>query len=130
MGITGNVTGFSSSEKTKLAEIAVPIKDGVKGHITAQISDVKAAGVIGEDESAMNGTVTIGTASADVFIPGYDVNGDGRVDIIDITEAQRYYRATSADADWAEKAKIMDVNGDNKVDIQDYIDIFNNLSDF
>lgn len=130
MGITGNVTGFSSSEKTKIAEISVLLKDGVKGNITAEIFDVKAAGVIGEDESAMNGTATINTASADVFVPGYDVNGDGTVDILDITEAQRYYQITSADEIWNEKAKVMDVNGDNKVDIQDYIDIFNNLSDF
>lgn len=49
---------------------------------------------------------------------------------VDITEAQRYYQAKSTDANWEEKAKAMDVNGDNKVDIQDYIDIFNNLSDF
>ncbi len=130
MGITGNVTGFSSSEKTKLAEISVPLKDSAKGNITAEISDVKTAGVVSEDESTMNGTVTIGTSSASVFVPSYDVNNDGTVDIIDITEAQRYYQATSADANWAEKANAMDVNGDNKVDIQDYIDIFNNLSDF
>lgn len=130
MGMTGNVTGFSSSEQTKLAEISVPLKDGAKGNITAEISDVKAAGVVSEDESAMNGTVTVGTASASVFVPSYDVNGDGTVDIIDITEAQRYYQATSSDASWAEKAKAMDVNGDNKVDIEDYIAIFNNLSDF
>ena len=89
-----------------------------------------AAGVVSEDESAMDGTVTIGTSSASVFIPSYDVNGDNKVDIIDITEAQRYYQAKSTDANWEEKAKAMDVNGDNKVDIQDYIDIFNNLSDF
>lgn len=130
MGITGNVPGFSSSEKTKLAEISVPLKAGAKGNITVEISDAKAAGIVSEDESAMNGTVTIGTASASVFVPSYDVNGDGTVDIIDITEAQRYYQATSSDASWAEKAKAMDVNGDNKVDIEDYIAIFNNLSDF
>ena len=79
----------------------------------------------------MNGTVTIGTSSANVFVPSYDVNSDGTVDIIDITEAQRYYQAVSSDETWAKaKAKAMDVNGDNKVDIQDYIDIFNHLSDF
>ncbi len=129
MGILGNVTGFSSDEKTKLAEISVPLKDGVKGNITAEISDARAAGVISTDEDAMNGTVTINTASASVFIPCYDVNNDGTVDIIDITEAQRYYKATSSDESWT-KAQAMDVNGDNVVDIQDYIDIFNNLSDF
>lgn len=130
MGITGNVTGFTSTVKTKLAQISVPLKDSAKGNITAEILSALAAGVVSEDESAMDGTVTIGTSSASVFIPSYDVNGDNKVDIIDITEAQRYYQAKSTDANWEEKAKAMDVNGDNKVDIQDYIDIFNNLSDF
>mgnify|MGYP004543662879 FL=1 len=130
MGITGNVTGFTSTEKTKLAQISVPLKDGAKGNITAEILSALAAGVVSEDESAMDGTVTIGTASASIFVPSYDVNGDNKVDIVDITEAQRYYQAKSTDANWEEKAKAMDVNGDNKVDIQDYIDIFNNLSDF
>ena len=130
MGITGNVTGFTSTEKTKLAQISVPLKDSAKGNITAEILSALAAGVVSEDESAMDGTVTIGTSSASVFIPSYDVNGDNKVDISDITEAQRYYQAKSTDANWEEKAKAMDVNGDNKVDIQDYIDIFNNLSDF
>lgn len=130
LGITGNVTGFSSDEKTKLAEISVPVKAGISGNITAGITAVKAAGVVGEDESAMNGTVTVITDTASVFVPGYDVNDDGTVDIIDITEAQRYYQATPADADWSEKAQVMDVNGDNKVDIEDYIGIFNHLSDF
>lgn len=130
MGITGNVTGFTSTAKTKLAQISVPLKDSAKGNITAEILSALAAGVVSEDESAMDGTVTIGTSSASVFIPSYDVNGNNKVDIIDITEAQRYYQAKSTDANWEEKAKAMDVNGDNKVDIQDYIDIFNNLSDF
>ena len=130
MGITGNVTGFTSTEKTKLAQISVPLKDSAKGNITAEILSALAAGVVSEDESAMDGTVTIGTASASIFVPSYDVNGDNKVDIVDITEAQRYYQAKSTDANWEEKAEAMDVNGGNKVDIQDYIDIFNNLSDF
>ena len=128
-GMTGNVPGFSSTEKTKLAEIAVPLKAGAKGDITAELSEAKAAGIVSEDESAMNGTVSVGTGSASVFVPSYDVNGDNPVDIIDITEAQRYYQAKPTDETW-ETAKVMDVNGDNKVDIQDYIDIFNHLSDF
>ena len=128
-GMTGNVPGFSSTEKTKLAEITVPLKAGAKGDITAELSEAKAAGIVSEDESAMNGTVSVGTASASVFVPSYDVNGDNTVDIIDITEAQRYYQAKPTDETW-ETAKVMDVNGDNKVDIEDYIAIFNHLSDF
>ena len=130
MGITGNVTGFASAEKTKLAEISVPLIDGAKGNITAEIEDAMAAGVVSEDESTMNGTVTVTVSSAGIFVPNYDVNGDNKVDIIDITEAQRYYQAKSTDENWEEKAKAMDVNGDNKVDIEDYIAIFNNLSNF
>lgn len=128
-GMTGNVPGFSSTEKTKLAEITVPLKAGAKGDITAELSEAKAAGIVSEDESAMNGTVSVGTASASVFVPSYDVNGDNTVDIIDITEAQRYYQAKPTDETW-KTAKVMDVNGDNKVDIEDYIAIFNHLSDF
>ena len=127
LGMTGNVAGFTSEKKSKLAEISVPLKDGVKGNIAAEITDIKAAGVVREEELAMNGTVSVSSAS--VFVPSYDVNGDGKVDIIDITEAQRYYQAKSSDENWAQ-AKVMDVNGDGKVDIQDYIDIFNHLSDF
>ena len=77
--------GIFFSKKTKLAEIAVPLKADAKGNITAKITDAKAAGVVGEDESAMNGTVTMGTSSANVFVPNYDVNSNGTVDIIDIT---------------------------------------------
>lgn len=128
-GMTGNVPGFSSTEKTKLAEITVPLNAGAKGDITAELSEAKAAGIVSEDESAMNGTVSVGTASASVFVPSYDVNGDNTVDIIDITEAQRYYQAKPTDETW-KTAKVMDVNGNNKVDIEDYIAIFNHLSDF
>ena len=45
------------------------------------------------------------------------------IDILDITEAQRFYQATNAEKDWATAQKA-DVNGDDKVDIQDLIDIF------
>ena len=77
----------------------------------------------------MNGETTIAASTADYFIASYDVNNDSIVDIIDITEAQRYYQAVSADENW-ETAKSSDVNNDSKVDIEDYIAIFNHLSDF
>ena len=55
----------------------------------------------------MNGTVTMGTSSANVFVPNYDVNSNGTVDIIDITEAQRYYQVASSDETWAKKKQWM-----------------------
>ena len=30
----------------------------------------------------------------------YDLNGDGKIDQLDITVAQAYYRAQSTDSDW------------------------------
>ncbi len=126
MGILGDENGFSSEEKTKLADISASLKDGVKGNITAEIVYAEVAGIT---DSSVKGDVTLNTASASVFVPNYDVNGDGTVDIIDITEAQRYYKSVSTDEN-RENIKAMDVNGDNIIDIQDYIDIFNNLTDF
>lgn len=56
----------------------------------------------------------------------YDVNKDGKVDQLDITTCQRWYRADSNDSDWS-NASVCDVNGDNKVDIQDMIGILQYL---
>ena len=64
-----------------------------------------------------------------MFIADYDVNGDGTVDQVDITEAQRYYQESSGSANWS-KASGADVNGDDKVDLEDLVAIFHNLTDF
>ena len=53
------------------------------------------------------------------MIANYDVNNDGAVDIVDITEAQRYYQSDEESADWETAQKM--------IDIQDYIEIFNHL---
>ena len=67
-------------------------------------------------------TVTV-NGSASNRITSYDVNADDMIDILDITEAQRFYQADSNDSDWADAQKA-DVNGDGKIDIQDLINIF------
>ena len=61
-----------------------------------------------------------------LVLVSYDVNDDGAVDIVDITEAQRYYQSDAESDNW-ETAQKMDVNGDKVIDIQDYIEIFNHL---
>ena len=71
----------------------------------------------------MTGTVTVNGSPASNRVTSYDVYADGKIDILDITEAQRFYRVSSGDNDWAAAQKA-DVNADNKVDIQDLIDIF------
>ena len=45
---------------------------------------------------------------------------------LDITEAQRYYQATSADENWS-TVKSADVNGDNVVNLEDLIAIFRTI---
>ena len=70
----------------------------------------------------------IATATASVFIASYDVNSDGKIDLKDIAEAQRYYQAKTGDENWT-KAQAADVNGDGVVDIQDYIALFHAVVD-
>lgn len=60
----------------------------------------------------------------------YDLNGDGKIDQLDITVAQAYYRAQSTDSDWNTPGtngvapSLCDVNDDNVVDIQDLVTIY------
>ena len=109
------------AEPVKLATITLPLQTGVTGRVTATLTKAVAAGA-GESVGAQV-DADITTASASVFLPSYDVNGDGVIDLKDIAEAQRYYQAASTDANWTE-AQAADVNGDGKVDMEDYIALF------
>ena len=124
-GKTGD-ENLTYEESVKLATITLPLKDGVTGNITATISKAAAAGA-GEDAGPQV-DAAITTATASVFIASYDVNGDGKVDLKDIAEAQRYYQAKTGDENWT-KAQTADVNGDGVVDIQDYIALFHAVVD-
>ena len=124
-GKTGD-ENLTYEETVKLATITLPLKDGVTGNITATISKAAAAGA-GEDAGPQV-DAAIATATASVFIASYDVNGDGKIDLKDIAEAQRYYQAKTGDENWT-KAQTADVNGDGVVDIQDYIALFHAVVD-
>lgn len=64
----------------------------------------------------------------------YDLNGDGKVDQLDITVAQAAYQARSAESDWNTPGangvapSACDVTGDGVVDIQDLIAIYLNVT--
>lgn len=123
-------TGYSSEEKTKIAEIRVPVKENASGKITAELIKAACAGITTEDESAMEGaTEILPPSSAFIIVENCDVNGDGEIDIVDIAEAQRHYSLTSENKNW-ESAKKCDVNSDEKIDIEDFIAIFLAISDF
>ena len=100
--------------------LALPVKAGVTGDIAMTVS-AECAGVV--STTPTNGTVTVNGSPASNRIANYDVYADGKIDILDITEAQRFYQVSSRDDDWAAAQKA-DVNADDKVDIQDLIDIF------
>lgn len=64
----------------------------------------------------------------------YDLDGDGKVNQLDITVAQAAYQARSTDSDWNTRGtngvtpSACDVTGDGVVDIQDLIAIYLNFT--
>lgn len=113
-------TAVTTDTASSLLLLALPVKAGVTGDIAMTVS-AECAGVV--STTPTNGTVTVNGSPASNRIANYDVYADGKIDILDITEAQRFYQVSSRDNDWSAAQKA-DVNGDNKVDIQDLIDIF------
>lgn len=118
---TGN-NAVTSEEASNLLLLALPVKANVTGNIAMTVdSTTECSGVV--SNVSTKGTVTVNGSPASNRITSYNVYEDGKIDILDITEAQRFYQAASTDEDWATAQKA-DVNGDDKVDIQDLIDIF------
>ena len=113
-------TAVTTDTASSLLLLALPVKAGVTGDIAMTVS-AECAGVV--SEVSTKGTVTVNGSPASNRIANYDVYADGKINILDITEAQRFYQVSSRDNDWSAAQKA-DVNGDGKVDIQDLIDIF------
>ena len=114
-------TAVTTDTASSLLLLALPVKAGITGDIAMTVS-AECAGVV--STTPTNGTVTVNGSPASNRIANYDVYADGKIDILDITEAQRFYQVSSSDTDNWSVAQKADVNGDNKVDIQDLIDIF------
>lgn len=113
-------TAVTTDTASSLLLLALPVKAGVTGDIAMTVS-AECAGVV--SEVSTKGTVNVNGSPAANRIVSYDVNADNVIDILDITEAQRFYQVSSSDKDWA-AARKADVNADGNVDIQDLIDIF------
>lgn len=112
---------ITDETSSSLLLLALPVKSGVTGTVAMTVDSAECAGVV--SGVSTKGTVVVNGAPASNRITSYDVNADGNIDILDITEAQRFYQATSTGSDWATAQKA-DVNADDQVDIQDLIDIF------
>ena len=57
----------------------------------------------------------------------YDINSDGKVDLLDLAEAQKYYRAASGSAEW-QNASRCDFVADGVISIDDFIEIWMNFT--
>jgi len=112
---------ITAEDASDLLLLGLPVKANVTGNLTATVDSAECAGVV--SEVSTKGTVTVNGSPASNRIANYDVYEDGKINILDITEAQRFYRVSSSDEDW-KTAQKADVNADNQVDIQDLIDIF------
>ncbi len=93
----------SMSVGIKLVDVSVSGYDenGKSVYFTTKITDSEAKTTVSEKQSC-------------------DVNGDGTVDLLDITYCQKYYRKGSGAADWNE-FKHCDLDGNGQIDIQDLI---------
>lgn len=114
-------TAVTTDTASSLLLLALPVKAGVTGDIAMTVS-AECAGVV--STTPTNGTVTVNGSPASNRIANYDVYADGKINILDITEAQRFYQVSSSDTDNWSVAQKVDVNADGRVDIQDLIDIF------
>ena len=79
--------------------------------------------VYDENGKAVYLATKIATPKAETAVsdkPNCDVNGDGKVDLLDITYCQKYYRQGSDSPDWSD-FKQCDLDGDGLIGIQDLI---------
>ena len=113
-------TEFTDVAEVKFKEILSEMSVGIK------LIGVSAAGY-DENGNAVYFTTEITDAQASTAVgtkPNCDVNGDGRVDLLDITYCQKYYRKGESSSDW-NNFRHCDMDGNGIIDIQDLIIILN-----
>ena len=121
--LTSDQSLFSAVQETAIAQILVDAETP-----TVKITQLKVAGW-DADKTVAYGTVNgISPDEATFQDPlDYDLTGDGVVDLLDIAEAQKYYRADSESANWAEASRC-DFTGDGVISIDDFIEIWINFT--
>ena len=113
-----------SLTKTELSDVAEVRFDEILESIAVGVKllDVSAAGY-DENGNSVYFTTKITDSAASVQIsdkPNCDVNGDGVVNLLDITYCQKYYKAGNTSSDWNE-FKNCDLDANGIIDIQDLI---------
>lgn len=101
---------------------------------TLKITGVTISGWDSNGKAIFGTTGSIDPDEVKFVATTYDLNGDGKVDQLDITVAQAAYQARSTEGDWntpganGAAPSACDVNGDKVVDIQDLILIYLNFT--
>ena len=99
------------------------------GVVGIRLTGIEAAGYDSEGK-AVRLTAGIGDSSASVTLAEkktYDLNGDGKVDLLDIAYAQLYYKVSEGSDRWADAEKC-DLDGNGKIDIQDLVILLQHIS--
>lgn len=101
---------------------------------TLKITGVTLSGWDNDGKAIFGTTGSIDPDKVKFVATTYDLNGDGKVDQLDITVAQAAYQARSTERDWNTPGangvapSACDVTGDSVVDIQDLIAIYLNVT--
>lgn len=101
---------------------------------TLKITGVTLSGWDSDGKAIFGTTGSIDPDEVKFVATTYDLNGDGKVDQLDITMAQAAYQARSTESDWNTPGangvapSAGDVTGDGVVDIQDLIAIYLNVT--
>lgn len=101
---------------------------------TLKITGVTLSGWDSDGKAIFGTTGSIDPNEVKFVATTYDLNGDGKIDQLDITVAQAAYQARSTEGDWDTPGangvvpSACDVTGDGVVDIQDLIAIYLNFT--
>lgn len=122
-------TAFTRTEETGIASF---VTNGDTP--TLKIIGVTLSGWDSDGKAVFGTTGSIDPNEVKFVAATYDLNGDGKVDQLDITVAQAAYQARSTENDWNKPGangvapSTCDVTGDGVVDIQDLIAIYLNFT--
>lgn len=122
-------TAFTQTEETGIASF---VTNGDTP--TLKITGVTLSGWDSDGKAIFGTTGSIDPDEVKFVATTYDLNGDGKVNQLDITVAQAAYQARSTESDWntpganGVSPSACDVTGDGVVDIQDLIAIYLNVT--
>lgn len=125
-------TGRTAFTQTSETGIASFVTNGDTP--TLKITGVTLSGWDSNGKAIFGTTGSIDPNEVKFVAANYDLNGDGKVDQLDITVAQAAYQARSTESDWNTSGangvapSACDVTGDSVVDIQDLIAIYLNVT--